>query len=154
VVKASTKLAAEFLEAMNLGDMGAIETLLAEDAVYELPYAPEQLLPRAFVGRGAIVAFMATASETLEPGTPGEPTIRDVRLDVCADDPGEVVAEWRSDVVLKPTGSRYRNRYIGRFTVRDGRISRFVEYHDPITLLLAFGGSVEPPALEPGAGTG
>jgi ketosteroid isomerase-like protein len=39
----------------------------------------------------------------------------------------------------------YRNRYICRFTVRDGRITRFQEYFDPVPLIVTFGGTVESP---------
>ena len=53
-----------------------------------------------------------------------------------------MIAEFNSDMVMKPTGAAYRNEYVARFTVRDGRITRFAEYYDPIRLVIALGGSV------------
>jgi len=36
----------------------------------------------------------------------------------------------------------YRNRYISRFTVRDGKITYLAEFFDPIRLVTAMGGGV------------
>jgi hypothetical protein len=46
---------------------------------------------------------------------------------------------------MRHTGLAYRNEYIARFTVRDGKISRFAEYLDPIRYVIAIGGKVDPP---------
>jgi uncharacterized protein len=43
----------------------------------------------------------------------------------------------------------YRNKYICRFTVRDGRITKFQEYFDPVPLIMSFGGKVESPFVSP-----
>lgn len=39
-------------------------------------------------------------------------------------------------------GADYRNEYVARFSVRDGRISRFAEYMNPIILFKAMGGQI------------
>ena len=33
--------------------------------------------------------------------------------------------------------------YVSRFTVRDGKITRFAEHYDPIRLVVALGGTVQ-----------
>ena len=50
--------------------------------------------------------------------------------------------------MIKPTNAPYRNEYVSRFTVRDGRITRFAEYYDPIRLVIALGGSVRNGGIE------
>lgn len=78
--------------------------------------------------------------------------LHDLRLDTYASDPGEVVAHYRSATTMKSTSLPYCNEYIGRFTVRDGRIVSFMEYLDPIRFVIAIGGTVNPPPGIPGTG--
>lgn len=40
----------------------------------------------------------------------------------------------------------YRNNYVVRATVQDGKIVRFAEYFDPIKLVIAMGGTVSIPS--------
>jgi ketosteroid isomerase-like protein len=46
-------------------------------------------------------------------------------------DPDELIAEYRSDAVVERNGNEYRNRYIGVFRFRDGKISHWREFHNP-----------------------
>ena len=103
--------------------------------MFEMPYAPEGF-ERRFTGRDEIIAFVETIPAIID-----AENLHDVRLETYHSDPGEVVAEYRSDMVIKTTGAAYRNEYVSRFTVRDGRVTRFAEYYDPIRLVIALGGS-------------
>jgi hypothetical protein len=51
-------------------------------------------------------------------------------------------------MTIQTNGAAYKNDYIGRFTVRDGKIVRFAEYYDPVRLVIALGGSVNQATLE------
>jgi uncharacterized protein len=126
-----------YIDAINAWDFATQSELLADDAVFEMPYAPDGF-ERRITGRDEIIAFV----ETIPAITDAE-NLHDVELDTLYSDPGEIVAEYRSDMVIKPTGAVYRNEYICRFTVRDGRVTRFAEYYDPIRLVIALGGSVQ-----------
>jgi uncharacterized protein len=126
-----------YIDAINAWDFDTQSELLADDAVFEMPYAPDGF-ERRITGRDEIIAFV----ETIPAITDAE-NLHDVRLETFHSDPGEIVAEYRSDMVIKPTGAVYRNEYICRFTVRDGRVTRFAEYYDPIRLVIALGGSVQ-----------
>jgi ketosteroid isomerase-like protein len=57
-----------------------------------------------------------------------------------------VIAEYKSATRMKATGLPYCNDYIGRFRIRDGRISSFAEYLDPTRFVIAIGGTINPPA--------
>jgi ketosteroid isomerase-like protein len=135
-----------YIDAINRWDFGVKRELLAEDAVFEMPYAPEGL-KRRIAGRDNILAFVETVPDLVD-----AENLHDLRLETYHSDPGEIVAEYRSDMVIKPTGAEYRNEYVGRFTVRDGHITRFAEYYDPIRLVVALGGSVQTAPIETPAG--
>jgi uncharacterized protein len=128
-------IVSRYIDAINRWDFDTQRELLAEDAVFEMPYAPEGF-ERRFTGRDEIIAFVETIPAIIE-----AENLHDVRLETYHSDPGEVVAEYRSDMVIKTTGAAYRNEYVSRFTVRDGRVTRFAEYYDPIRLVIALGGS-------------
>jgi ketosteroid isomerase-like protein len=131
-----------YIDAINRWDFDVKRELLAEDAVFEMPYAPEGF-ERTITGRDKIIAFVETV-----PAIVDAENLHDVRLETYHSDPGEIVAEYRSDMVIKPTNAPYRNKYVSRFTVRDGRITRFAEYYDPIRLVVALGGSVTSSGIE------
>lgn len=135
-----------YIDAINEWDFHTKRELLAEDALFEMPYAPEGF-ERKITGRDNIIAFVETVPSIID-----AENLHDVRLETYQSDPGEVVAEYRSDMVIKPTGAHYRNEYIGRFTVRGGRITRFAEYYDPIRLVVALGGSVHSAGIETATG--
>src|SRR5205085_7027594 len=131
-------IVSRYIDAINRWDFDAKRSLLAEDAVFEMPYAPDGF-ERRFVGRENILAFVETVPAMID-----AENLHDVRLETLHSDPGEVIAEYKSDMVIKPTGLEYRNDYVSRFTVRDGQITRFAEYYDPIRLVVALGGTVSP----------
>src|SRR5271166_176587 len=134
----------QYIDAINVWDFDAKRRLLAQDAVFEMPYAPEGF-ERKIVGRDNIIAFVQTVPSIID-----AENLHDVRLETYSADPGEIVAEYKSDMVIKRMGAEYRNNYISRFTVRGGKITRFAEYYDPIRLLIALGGSVASGGIEAG----
>lgn len=129
-------LVTRYIDAINNWDFETMRTALAADAVFEMPYAPDGF-ERKITGREDIVAFIETV-----PGFIDAENLHDLRIATYHSDPGEIVAEYKSDMVIKPTGAEYRNEYVARFTIRDGEITRFAEYYDPIRLVVALGGSV------------
>jgi ketosteroid isomerase-like protein len=134
--QANLAVVRRYIDAINAWDFETKRALLAEDAVFEMPFAPEGF-ERRFVGRDDIIAFVQTIPAIID-----AENLHDVRLETYNSDPGEIIAEYRSDMLIKPNGAEYRNEYVSRFTVRDGRISRFAEYYDPIRLVIALGGTV------------
>jgi uncharacterized protein len=138
----------EYLDAINVWDFEKKQELLAEDAVFEMPFAPPGFEAR-IEGRDEIIAFVKTVPSIID-----AENLHEFRLETLHSDPGEVVATYKSDMVIKPTNLPYKNRYITRWTVRDGKIKYFAEYYDPIALVIALGGTVQAPSLEevPSAG--
>jgi ketosteroid isomerase-like protein len=131
-----------YIDAINRWDFETKRELLAANAIFEMPYAPDGF-ERRITGRDNIIAFVETVPAIID-----AENLHDVRLETYHSDPGEIVAEYRSDMVIKPTNAPYRNDYVSRFTVRDGQITRFAEYYDPIRLVVALGGSVRSGGIE------
>jgi ketosteroid isomerase-like protein len=128
-----------YLDAINGWDFAAMRRLLHDEISYELPYAPEPF-PRVTQGFDAVMAFLESVPDFAE-----EENLFNITINAFASEPNELVAEYRSDMKLT-NGRLYKNTYVVRATIRDERIVRFVEYFDPVPLIVAIGGRVEVPA--------
>ena len=101
--QANLAVVRRYIDAINAWDFETKRALLAEDAVFEMPFAPEGF-ERRFVGRDDIIAFVQTIPAIID-----AENLHDVRLETYNSDPGEIIAEYRSDMVIKPNGAEYRN---------------------------------------------
>jgi ketosteroid isomerase-like protein len=140
LAKQNRKLVEDYLQAINGWDFDAMRRLLHPDISYELPFAPDPF-PKVTKGLDATIGFIQGVVDFIEPEN-----LHDISVEEYASDPNELVAEYKSDTRIKVTNLEYRNDYVVRFTVRDGKIIRFAEYFDPIKLILAMGGTVSVPA--------
>ncbi|TCK22423.1 nuclear transport factor 2 family protein [Pseudonocardia endophytica] len=119
-----------YLEIMNKLDVEALNDLFADDVVVRLPYAPDPV-PKRTEGRENAVALYSGFPQLITP-----PGFHDEVI-WALEEPGEFVAEYRSDCTMLSTGKPYRNDYIARFSVRDGRLTQVAEWFDPIVFLQA-----------------
>jgi ketosteroid isomerase-like protein len=112
------------LATISAGEFEKLSQYMTDDLVFDLPYGPD---------------FMPNPIEGLEPWNQMQlmtfqlfDSFRQELLEVheCLD-PDELVAEYRSDAVVKRNGNAYRNRYIGVVRFRDGKICAWREFHDP-----------------------
>ena len=83
-----------YIDAINRWDFQTQRELLADDAVFEMPYAPEGF-QRRFEGRDEIIAFVETIPAIID-----AENLHDVRLETYHSDPGEVVAEYYDPIRL------------------------------------------------------
>lgn len=123
----------------GLGDALApqAETLLdmmTEDVSFEFPFA---LLDGITVidGKAALAAYLPKVGELF--------TIEALNLDrafVSADGRNGVI-EFTSKATANATGARYDQTYISVVDLRDGRISRYRDYWNPLVVLSATGGA-------------
>lgn len=130
-----------YLDAVGTLSIEAIAPLFHEDGKLDVPYAPDGI-PRRIEGRAAIDAFYKALPEMVTPLNFADYRIWEL------EESGEFVAEYTSDSSMKESGAPYRNTYVARITVRDGKIARFAEFFDPIPLVEALGGAVVPPGAE------
>src|ERR1700761_1820437 len=125
-----------FFKAVATKDTAALAASITEDAVYEFPFSesgstePDQC--RRYVGAAEVIAFW-TATSADGPKSLGP---EDVELSITADG-SRVFIEQRGNMVLSD-GRSYRNRYVFRFAIRDGRVCHVREYFNPVTAAYAF----------------
>ncbi|AUW58977.1 hypothetical protein C1T17_13630 [Sphingobium sp. SCG-1] len=142
-LRRGAKLAvSRFYAAIGRRDMDALREALTPDAVYEFPFAEngssETSETRRFIGTDAIIAFWReTLARDMRFGA-----LEDVDLSILADG-SRLFIEQRGDIMLAD-GTSYRNRYIFRYDIRDGRIAHVREYINPVISARAFGRPIGP----------
>lgn len=122
-----------FLTSLETKDMEAFASVWAEDAVQDMPYAPEGF-PRRVESRDNLIQHYGAWPEVS-----GEANFTDDLVFYPMTDPTMVFAEWHGVVEIIPTGRIYDQRYGGLFQVVDGKIVLFREYFNPIVFVEAFG---------------
>jgi ketosteroid isomerase-like protein len=125
-----------FFKAVAAKDAGALAGSLTEDAIYEIPFSETGSIEpggfRSYIGAAAVVDFwMTTVGGGLQNLGPD-----DVELSITGDG-SRVFIEQRGNMVLSD-GRPYRNKYVFRFSIRDGRVSHVREYLNPIIAAYAF----------------
>jgi hypothetical protein len=102
------------------------QTLIADDLVWELPYAPAIGHPARLSGREEVVRHVTWFLEAVE-------NFRFFDLKVYAfADPEGAVAEVKAEGLIKPTGRIYRQDYVLFLRAAGGKIAFLREYFDPV----------------------
>jgi ketosteroid isomerase-like protein len=114
--------------------MDPMDSLLADDAVIETPFAPSGR-PRRFEGREEFLAF----AQAERAGLP-------VRFEECREiavhdtaDPEVIVVEYELAGTVTTTGRRAAAPFIGVLRVRDGQVAGWREYQDAVAIAQALG---------------
>jgi len=101
------------------------QTLVADDIVWELAYAPALGHPARLTGRAEVIRHVTWFLSAVENFRFIEPKI------YAFSDPQMAVAQVRAEAVIKPTGRVYRQEYV-IFLRAEGRTIGFIrEYFDP-----------------------
>ena len=101
-------------------------TLIADDIVWELAYAPSLGHPPRLSGREAVVGHASWFVGTVQ-----NFRFFDLRLYALAD-PQSAVAEVKGEGLIKSTGRMYRQDYVLFLRAAGGRIAFLREYFDPV----------------------
>ncbi|MFJ9928950.1 nuclear transport factor 2 family protein [Streptomyces misionensis] len=109
-------------------DIPAWVGLWAEDGLMEFPFAPEGW-PRRLAGKEAVAAYMRHYPDHIDLRD-----FTDLRIHETTD-PETIVAEMRGVGRLVETGAPYDMTYIAVVTVRDGRITNYRDYWNPLAVL-------------------
>lgn len=108
-----------------VADKARWQTLIAEDVVWELPFAPALGHPARVLGWAEVVQFVTWFVGAVE-----DFRFFDVTVHAFAD-PEAAVAEVAGEGLIKSTGRRYRQQYVVFLRAADGRIAFLREYFDP-----------------------
>jgi ketosteroid isomerase-like protein len=99
--------------------------LIADDLVWELPYAPAIGHPARLSGREAVVAHVTWFLGAVE-----KLQFFDVEVHPFAD-PEAAVARFKAEALIKLTGRTYRQEYVLFLRAEGGKIAFLREYFDP-----------------------
>ena len=125
-----------FFRAVGARDAAALAQAITDDAVYEIPFSESgSSAPggfRRYEGTSAVVDFwMATTASG-----PKNLGAEEIEISVTGDGSRVFIEQWGNMVL--PDGRPYRNRYVFRFSIRDGRVSHVREYFNPVIAAYAF----------------
>lgn len=108
-------------------DIDGWTALIADEAVFEFPYAPAGF-PARLDGKDAVAAYMRGYPDALDLREVVGLRIHELR------DPGTVVAEWRGVGRIVATGAAYEMPYVAVVTVEGGLITRYRDYWNPLAI--------------------
>jgi len=141
VQRATLRVVRDYWRAVHGQDADGLRAILADDVVTELPFSESGRVDpgsfRAFRGIDEVMAFWATAWSREGDGL----GVFNPEVTVSGD--GRVVfIEGFGQVTMRQTGRDYRNRYVLRIVLRDGKVASFREYYNPIIAARAFGRAI------------
>jgi len=109
-----------------VADNAQWQTLLADQIIWELPFAPSLGHPGRVEGRDAVIRhanwFLQTVTDF---------RFFDLRVYEFAD-PDGALAEVKAEGTIKPTGRRYAQDYVVLLRASNGKIVFLREYFDPV----------------------
>jgi ketosteroid isomerase-like protein len=113
----------EIFASISSGNFDGMLDHTAEDLTFELPYGPEGFPP----------SFDRASFDSMQKYTFklfSKFSIGLVDHHPCLD-PDMVIAEYASEAEVAKSGKPYKNRYIGVFRFRDGKVVGWKEFHNP-----------------------
>ncbi len=109
-----------------VADHAQWQTLIADDLVWELPYAPALGHPARLAGREEVVRHVTWFLGAVE-----NFRFFDLTVYACTD-PDAAVAEVKAEARIKPTGRLYRQEYVLFLRAASGKIAFLREYFNPV----------------------
>ena len=125
----------EFFRALSDRDVSVASAVLTDGSVESIPFAmaggtdPE----RVFEGKNAVIGYLQTILDNFKQAVMVD------RKTFITDDGTTVFVEGRGDLILKQTGQPYRNIYVFRFSLLEGKIAEIREYANPVIYAKALG---------------
>ncbi|MEV7329885.1 nuclear transport factor 2 family protein [Micromonospora sp. NPDC093244] len=121
------------MEYLSSGRIPEWVALFTEDGVLEFPYAPEGY-PTRTAGKANLHEYMKNFPEHFKV------EFTDLHFHETTD-PSLVIAEFKSRGTALATGRPYNQTYISVVETRDGKISRYVDFWNPLIAIESLGGS-------------
>ncbi|MEV5355814.1 nuclear transport factor 2 family protein [Streptomyces sp. NPDC085946] len=123
------------LDRLSAGRIPEWVDLFTEEGVLEFPYGPDGY-PTRVAGKEELLAYMKNFPEHFEV------EFTDLRFHETVD-PSLVIAEFKSVGTARATGRPYNQTYISVVETVDGKISRYVDFWNPLIAIKALGGGAE-----------
>ncbi|MCY8491027.1 nuclear transport factor 2 family protein [Bacillus atrophaeus] len=126
----------QFLQYMLEKDMERWIELWDDDAVLEFPYAPGNY-PKRIEGKSAIYDYIKDFPEKIDISSFTSPTV------YRSADTNTMIAEFQCEGRVIATGLPYHQTYISVIETKDGNITHYKDYWNPLAGNESFGGSME-----------
>jgi hypothetical protein len=118
---------------MGRGDIEEALAYCADDVVLELPYASGNGLERQYEGKTAV---RHRVLGSFGPGNGRFSTFQFLDVRTCQlEGQNRVLAEYKSEGVIRSSGNRYANQYVTILTFVEGRITRWCEFFNPLAIV-------------------
>lgn len=121
------------IEAYGNKDFDTFARYVHAEAEFDWPYLPIPDFPDRMVGRDA---FIATSRAGMEDCDGYHHTV-DRFYDMA--DPDTMLVEYHSGTVLRTSGKRYANKYLGILRFEGDLVVYWREYVNPLPIIEAFG---------------
>jgi ketosteroid isomerase-like protein len=131
----ATATVGEFFRALAIRDIALADAVLDDHVVETVPYSlsgspdPQQI----FEGKQAVLDYLKLILDNFE-----NAEIEDVETFVSGD-AETVFVEAKGRLIVKHTSQLYRNTYVFRFNLKNGKITHIREYANPVTYAKAMG---------------
>ncbi len=135
--RSTKEMLKKYFTALRSRDLEGIAQFMDTDSVVEIPFGEsgktDTASYRVYRGKDAILGFWATAFKAegkIHGWSESDMTING--------DGSRVIFEFRNFITMA-NGTEYRNRYVMRMDIADGKIMHCKEYYNPIQSAFAFG---------------
>jgi uncharacterized protein len=122
---------AVFLEALSRmanHDLDGWMALCADDVVFEFPFAPSGR-PKRLEGKAAVADYLSHLPGSVEVTGPPALTVHHTT------DPGTIVVEMQVEGRVTATGNPYAQGYVVILVVKDGLMTHYRDYWNPLVAL-------------------
>lgn len=129
----------EYFDATSKLDIERAKSLFHKDMVIEAPFTPEVIaatVPQRMEGPATHAMYDALPQMVLPMN------FSNIEIYPLKEE-GGFLATYQSNTKMIVTGRPYRQKYISRFQIKEGKIILIAEYYDSCILLTAMGGSVK-----------
>ncbi len=123
-----------FLQALLDADVDRWVELWDEDALFEIPYAPDGY-PKNVRGKQEIAKYIANFPEEIR-----YKEFKNIEIFFVKNKPNVMVVDFSADTVLLKNNLVYTPRYVSLIWFSDDKISEYRDFWDPLQAQDAFGG--------------
>jgi ketosteroid isomerase-like protein len=128
------KIFHEFTESVLTHDAARFAELFDEQAVFEYPFAPAGY-PQKLEGKETIREYIEKFPDLIRISRFSEPEIHE------AANSNVIVIEFTCEGVITATGKPYNQSYISVIHTKNGKITRYKDYWNPLVVLDSVGES-------------
>ena len=115
-------------------DMKGWSLLCADNVVAEFPFAP-QGSPKRIEGREALYEYLRNYPSVIDVAS-----IPNLRI-YATDDPNVAIAEWSASGKVLTNGNAYEMSYATFVTFKNGLMTNYREYWNPLAFMQAMSGA-------------